>query len=65
MAYYRPRGALARTLYEKVHNDQYLEGYDMKLVIYYFFFFVLFSLVNLNNFSDLIYLVVYITETIS
>lgn len=29
---YRPRGTLARTLYNKIHNDQYLEGYDMKLV---------------------------------
>lgn len=29
---YRPRGTLARTLYDKIHNDQYLEGYDMKLV---------------------------------
>lgn len=29
---YRPRGTLARTLYDKVHNDQYLEGYDMSLV---------------------------------
>lgn len=29
---YRPRGTLARTLYDKIHNDQYLEGYDMRLV---------------------------------
>lgn len=29
---YRPRGTLARALYDKIHNDQYLEGYDMKLV---------------------------------
>lgn len=29
---YRPRGTLARTLYNKIHNDQYLEGYDMRLV---------------------------------
>lgn len=29
---YRPRGTLARTLYDKIHNDQHLEGYDMKLV---------------------------------
>lgn len=29
---YRPRGTLARTLFDKIHNDQYLEGYDMKLV---------------------------------
>ncbi|XP_031620489.1 methyltransferase-like protein 9 [Contarinia nasturtii] len=28
---YRPRGTLARTLYDKIHNDQYLEGYDMRL----------------------------------
>lgn len=25
---YRPRGAFARALFEKVHNDEYLEGYD-------------------------------------
>lgn len=31
---YKPRGVLARTVYEKVHNDQYLDGYDMKLVIF-------------------------------
>lgn len=29
---YRPRGTLARTLFNKIHNDQYLDGYDMKLV---------------------------------
>lgn len=29
---YRPRGTLARTLYDKIHNDHYLEGYDMRLV---------------------------------
>lgn len=29
---YRPRGVLARAVYEKVHNDQYLDGYDMQLV---------------------------------
>lgn len=29
---YRPRGVVARAVYEKVHNDQYLDGYDMKLV---------------------------------
>lgn len=29
---YRPRGTLARTLYDKIHNDQYVEGYDMRLV---------------------------------
>lgn len=29
---YRPRGILARAVYEKVHNDQYLDGYDMQLV---------------------------------
>lgn len=29
---YKPRGVLARTVYEKVHNDQYLDGFDMKLV---------------------------------
>lgn len=29
---YRPRGTLARALYDKIHNDQYLEGYDMNLV---------------------------------
>lgn len=29
---YKPRGAIARAVYEKVHNDQYLDGYDMKLV---------------------------------
>lgn len=29
---YRPRGTLARTLYDKIHNDEYLEGYDMRLV---------------------------------
>lgn len=29
---YRPRGTLARALYDKIHNDQYLEGYDMSLV---------------------------------
>lgn len=29
---YRPRGLLARAVYEKVHNDQYLDGYDMQLV---------------------------------
>lgn len=32
---YRPRGTLARTLFDKIHNDQYLEGYDMKLVSSY------------------------------
>uniref|UniRef100_A0A1L8DCG4 Putative methyltransferase-like protein 9 n=1 Tax=Nyssomyia neivai TaxID=330878 RepID=A0A1L8DCG4_9DIPT len=31
MTTYRPKGALARAVYDKVHNDQYLEGYDMKL----------------------------------
>lgn len=29
---YRPRGVFARALYDKVNNDQYIEGYDMKLV---------------------------------
>lgn len=29
---YKPRGVVARAVYEKVHNDQYLDGYDMKLV---------------------------------
>lgn len=29
---YRPRGALARAVFEKVHNDQYLDSYDMQLV---------------------------------
>lgn len=28
---YRPRGALARALFEKVHNDQFLEEFDMAL----------------------------------
>lgn len=28
MSNYRPRGTLARALFEKVHNDQYLESYD-------------------------------------
>lgn len=32
---YRPRGILARAVYEKVHNDQYLDGYDMQLVSVY------------------------------
>ncbi|CAD7088165.1 unnamed protein product [Hermetia illucens] len=31
MTLYRPRGALARAIFEKVHNDQYLDGYDTKL----------------------------------
>lgn len=31
MADYRPRGALARALYEKVHNDRYLDEYDTTL----------------------------------
>lgn len=29
---YKPRGILARAVYDKVHNDQYLDGYDMQLV---------------------------------
>lgn len=29
---YRPRGTLARALYDKIRNDNYLEGYDMRLV---------------------------------
>lgn len=29
---YRPRGVFARALYDKVNNDRYIEGYDMKLV---------------------------------
>ncbi|KAJ6645450.1 Protein-L-histidine N-pros-methyltransferase [Pseudolycoriella hygida] len=28
---YRPRGVFARALYDKVNNDRYLEGYDMRL----------------------------------
>ena len=32
MSSYRPRGALARAVYEKVHNDDFLEDYDMTLV---------------------------------
>jgi len=31
---YRPRGVFARALYDKVNNDQYIERYDMKLVIF-------------------------------
>uniref|UniRef100_A0A0K8TKH8 Putative methyltransferase-like protein 9 n=1 Tax=Tabanus bromius TaxID=304241 RepID=A0A0K8TKH8_TABBR len=31
MASYRPRGALARAIFEKVHNDQYLDEYDTRL----------------------------------
>lgn len=27
----RPRGALARALYDKYHNDAFIENYDMKL----------------------------------
>lgn len=29
---YRPRGTLARALYDKIRNDNYLDGYDMRLV---------------------------------
>lgn len=29
---YKPRGVVARAVYDKVHNDQYVDGYDMKLV---------------------------------
>lgn len=32
MNYYRPRGTLARAIFEKVHNDQYLDTYDTRLV---------------------------------
>lgn len=27
----RPRGFLARALYDKYHNDAYIENYDMKV----------------------------------
>lgn len=27
----RPRGVLARALYDKYHNDAFIENYDMKL----------------------------------
>lgn len=27
----RPRGYLARALYDKYHNDDYIENYDKKL----------------------------------
>lgn len=30
---YRPRGALARALFDKIHNDQYINDFDMRQVI--------------------------------
>lgn len=35
MSNYRPRGTLARALFEKIHNDQYLESYDTTQVRIY------------------------------
>lgn len=34
---YRPRGALARALFEKLHNDTDLDNIDMKFVSLYNF----------------------------
>lgn len=31
MNFHRPRGTLARAIFEKVHNDQYLDEYDTRL----------------------------------
>lgn len=46
---YRPRGALARALYDKVRNDQYLEGYDMRLVRTVSYIQIYYELVSLCN----------------
>lgn len=59
---YRPRGTLARTLFNKIHNDQYLEGYDMKLVSTQMPAFPSFTPINLFNF---IFAVVHLVETIA
>lgn len=53
---YRPRGTLARTLYDKIHNDQYVEGYDMRLVRVHWFNQLFTKIAKLTQFF---YLVVY------
>ena len=32
MSLYRPRGTLARAIFEKVHNDDFIDDYDTRLV---------------------------------